>query len=266
MNVLLVCLKKLSNSQKANLKKHYSLLEFNKKIHLKKNIDQLGNAEVLLVQFDLFSMFSLQKNPIFQWLNKQVLTKFKVVFVYESSKYKNLLTNWSMAIRKLPLIVGKRLLETIQAQEDHDENTPSRCIITNDEYNSAFDNELDEEDQSPTSIIFHNDCVSSHSIKFDIEYLKKIEQNFTKFYLEFQKLKKLNEELKIELELCQQTLSALDAKETPPEPLKMTITDKDSSVVIVDQFQNILKKYPYSSKIQRRKFRKEALVFISKQI
>ena len=129
--LILISLNKLSNRQKRSIKKFYSVIEYNDKIHSKKNIEDFGHSEVILFQICPSVLRSLTKNLVFKYLtqHKTELEKPVVCFIYDKSKYKGILKDIgefvNLSIRKMPMIRSKSLQEILKETHEDDEETPS---------------------------------------------------------------------------------------------------------------------------------------------
>ena len=129
--LILISLNKLSNRQKRSIKKFYSVIEYNDKIHSKKNIEDFGHSEVILFQISPSVLRSLTKNLVYKYLtqHKAELEKPVVCFIYDKSKYKGILKDIgefvNLQIRKMPMIRSKSLQEILKETHEDDEETPS---------------------------------------------------------------------------------------------------------------------------------------------
>src|SRR5210317_2125256 len=125
--ILIVNLKKFSSSQKRNIKRFYSCLEFNHRQHGEKKLTEIGTADVILFQLDLSVFFSISNNKLFKYLQEQDLSKFQVCFIYERTKYKQIFNKGvKWFCRKLPLLTGKNIEEALDITAEHDSETKSR--------------------------------------------------------------------------------------------------------------------------------------------
>ncbi len=129
--LILISLNKLSNRQKRSIKKFYSVIEYNDKIHSKKNIEDFGHSEVILFQICPSVLRSLTKNLVFKYLtqHKAELEKPVVCFIYDKTKYKGILKDIgefvNLQIRKMPMIRSKSLQEILKETHEDDAETPS---------------------------------------------------------------------------------------------------------------------------------------------
>jgi len=129
--LILISLNKLSNRQKRSIKKFYSVIEYNDKIHSKKNIEDFGHSEVILFQICPSVLRSLTKNVVFKYLtqHKSELEKPVVCFIYDKTKYKGILKDIgefvNLQIRKMPMIRSKSLQEILKETHEDDAETPS---------------------------------------------------------------------------------------------------------------------------------------------
>jgi hypothetical protein len=125
--MLIISLRKLSNTQKNNLKKFYKLLIYDSRLHLRKTISQLvKGCDVVLIELDLSRVFSISRNIVYKWLKQQDIVNIATTFIYESSKYKSLFKdNINFFIRKLPLLFDRELEAVIDDQAYLDQETKS---------------------------------------------------------------------------------------------------------------------------------------------
>ena len=123
--IIVICLKKLDRQTKKAIKQHYSLLEF-KKSQINKSIPELGTADVLLFELDISMIFNVKNNIIYKYLKSQDLTSIKVVWVYESSKYKNIIDNVNVFLRKFPLLKHKNIDDALTIQEEKELDIKSK--------------------------------------------------------------------------------------------------------------------------------------------
>ncbi len=129
--IILISLNKLSNRQKRSIKKFYSVIEYNDKIHSKKNIEDFGHSEVILFQICPSVLRSLTRNLVFKYLlqHKAELEKPVVCFIYDKTKYKGILKDIgefvNLQIRKMPMIRSKSLQEILKETHEDDAETPS---------------------------------------------------------------------------------------------------------------------------------------------
>ena len=125
--MLIISLRKLSSSQKNNLKQFYKVLIYDQRLHVRKTISQLVKvADIILVELDLSRVFSISRNIVYKWLKQQDIVDIATTFVYESSKYKSLFKdNINFFIRKLPLLFDRELERVIDDQNYLDQETKS---------------------------------------------------------------------------------------------------------------------------------------------
>ena len=242
--ILIVNLKKFSASQKRNIKRFYSCLEFNYRQHSGKKLDDIGVADVILFQLDLSVFFSISNNKLFKYLKEQDLSKFQIVFVYERTKYKQVFNEkirWY--VRKLPLLTGKNIEEALDITADHDQETKSRTqSLTAEEFADILVEPLKPDEPEPET-----------KIPEDLE--AKIAE--MESMLEF--MRGLRDGAKAPTPLAMSGLekpklvrqSAQEKKKVHTEPKKFVVKRGDI----------VIKEFPFSSALQRRKARKEALLF-----
>ena len=136
--IVVITLKKLDKNTKRAIKQHYSLLEF-KKSQVKKNIPELGDADILLFELDISMIFNIKNNIIYKYLKSQDLTSIKVVWVYESTKYKNLINNVNVFLRKFPLLHHKNIDEALELQVEKELDIKSKFEPPEQDHEINFD-------------------------------------------------------------------------------------------------------------------------------
>jgi len=150
--IILISLNKLSNRQKRSIKKFYSVIEYNDKIHSKKDIKDFGHSEVILFQICPSVLRSLTRNLVFKYLlqHKAELEKPVVCFIYDKTKYKGILKDIgefvNLQIRKMPMIRSKCLQEILKEVHEDDAETPSLVRM------DSFTNESAEQIINPEII------------------------------------------------------------------------------------------------------------------
>lgn len=257
MAILIVNLKKFSSSQKRNIKRFYSCLEFNYKQHGEKKLTDIGNADVVLFQLDLSVFFSIGNNKLFKYLQEQDLSSFKVCFIYERTKYKqvfNKSVRWFC--RRLPLLTCKNIEDTLDVQADHDEETKSRAqTLTAEEFADILIDPIKPEPEPETKIPEDLD-----------EKIAEMES-----LLDF--MRGLRDGAKAPTPLAMgglkrplgkrhsATKSGIPyfSKAKPPVEKKKVLTEKGKFKVV--QGSKVLKEFPFNNPISRRKARKQALLF-----
>jgi len=246
MAILIVNLKKFSSSQKRNIKRFYSCLEFNYKQHGEKKLTDIGNADVVLFQLDLSVFFSIGNNKLFKYLQEQDLSSFKVCFIYERTKYKqvfNKSVRWFC--RRLPLLTCKNIEDTLEVQADHDEETKSRAqSLTAEEFADILIDPIKPEPETKTKIPEDLD-----------EKIAEMES-----LLDF--MRGLRDGAKAPTPLAMGGLKKPVLKRQsaqPPVEKKKVLTEKGKFKVV--QGSKVLKEFPFKNPISRRKARKQALIF-----
>lgn len=248
--IIIISLKKLSASSKRNIRKHYSLLEFDKGLHITNTIDAVGNADVLLFELDLSLFFNIKNNAMYKYLLSQNLTKFKIVWVYDSTKYKSLFTGAKFNIRKLPMIVGRTLLEAVEVRAEYDQDTKSTTGGISSEDMRDFmicDNPV--EHKSEKQILLKDDGVSVIKIEDSIRTLKDINEQLANVSLEFERFAQQFAELRKEAELH------IAPPNSPTE--KKYITDAGHMFKVFNK-GSLIATFKYSSDKQKKKAERSA--------
>lgn len=244
--ILIVNLKKFSSSQKRNIKRFYSCLEFNYRQHKEKKLTDIGTADVVLFQLDLSVFFSISNNKLFKYLQEQDLTSFKIVFVYERTKYKqvfNKSVKWF--VRKFPLLTSKNIEEALDITADHDQETKSRAeSLTSEQFAQILIEPLEPDVEE-----------KEHKIPPDLdEKIKEVEilLDYMRGLRDGAKAPTPHAMSGLERpKLIRQKAKPLEKKKVHTQPKKFIVKRGDITV----------KEFPFSNAISRRKARKAALLF-----
>lgn len=245
MAILIVNLKKFSSSQKRNIKRFYSCLEFNYKQHGEKKLTDIGTADVVLFQLDLSVFFSISNNKLFKYLQEQDLSKFQVCFIYERTKYKQIFdkgVKW--ACRRFPLLTGKNIEEALEITADHDAETKSRAnSLTAEEFRDILVEPL-EPDKEPET-----------KIPEDLEAKIAEMENMLEF------MRGLRDGAKAPTPLAMSGLEKPKLVRQSAQPLEPKKVHTEQKKFVVKRGETVLKEFPFSSALTRRRARKEALLF-----
>ena len=245
MAILIVNLKKFSSSQKRNIKRFYSCLEFNYKQHGEKKITDIGTADVVLFQLDLSVFFSISNNKLFKYLQEQDLSKFQVCFIYERTKYKQIFNKGvKWACRRFPLLTGKNREEALEITADHDAETKSRAnSLTAEEFADILIEPLKpDEPEKP-------------KIPEDLEAKIAEMENMLEF------MRGLRDGAKAPTPLAMAGLEKPKLVRQSAQPLEPKKVHTEPKKFVVKRGEMVLKEFPFSSALQRRKARKQALLF-----
>lgn len=245
MAILIVNLKKFSSSQKRNIKRFYSCLEFNYKQHGEKKLTDIGTADVVLFQLDLSVFFSISNNKLFKYLQEQDLSKFQVCFIYERTKYKQIFDKGiTWACRKMPLLTGKNIEEALEITADHDAETKSRAnSLTAEEFRDILVEPL-EPDKEPET-----------KIPEDLEAKIAEMENMLEF------MRGLRDGAKAPTPLAMSGLEKPKLVRQSAQPLEPKKVHTEQKKFVVKRGETVLKEFPFSSALTRRRARKEALLF-----
>jgi hypothetical protein len=244
--IIIISLKKLGSTQKKNIRKHYSLLEFDKGLHITNTIDAVGEADVLLFELDLSLFFNIKNNVLYKYLQAQDLTKFKIVWVYDSTKYKGLFSGAKFNIRKLPMLVGRSLLEAVEVRAEFDEENKSTTGgISSEDMKDFMISDNPVEHKLEKQLLLKEDGVSVFKIEDSISKLRDINTQLQKLTLEFEKFADQFDELKKEALL-------IVPPNSPEQRQKNFITDGGDAFKVFSN-GNVVATFKYSSDKQKRK-------------
>jgi hypothetical protein len=248
--IIIISLKKLGSAQKRNIRKHYSLLEFDKGLHITNTIDAVGKADVLLFELDLSLFFNIKNNVLYKYLQAQDLTKFKIVWVYDSTKYKSLFSGAKFNIRKLPMLVGKTLLEAVEIRAEYDEETKSTTGgISSEDMKEFMIADDPIEHKKEERLMLRDDGVSIIRIEDSIRTLKDINEQLQNVSLEFERFAEQFCELRKEAELH------IVPPNSPTE--KKYITDSGRMFKVFNK-GSLIATFKYSSNKQKKKAERSA--------
>jgi len=244
--IIVICLKKLDRQTKRSIKQHYSLLEF-KKSQIKKSIPQLGTADVLLFELDISMIFNVKNNIIYKYLKSQDLTSIKVIWVYESSKYKSLISNVNIFLRKFPLLYHKNIDEALAIQQEKERDIKTKFEPMPVDEDSILPR-LEELQQSLIVLIEeyrdeekkHKTLITSYA-----EQLSKLHEENTK----------LQEKLDTEEQKHSQEKLSTDAQklEEQKEPEKIDIIIKAKKIFVSSSTKGVLETVSFKNTLDRRK-------------
>jgi len=239
--IIVIALKKLDRNTKRAIKKHYSLLEF-KKSQIKKSIPQLGDADVLLFELDISMIFNIRNNIIYKYLKSQDLTSIKVVWVYESTKYKNLIDNVNVFLRKFPLLHHKNIDEALEIQEERERDIKSKFEPEPEEEHDVNFEKLQDVLTELITDYKHQQEKHQQTIKDYVEQLNKLKDEN----------ERLNEELK-KIDVKQQLQKiGLEAKEEP-EPETFELIVKGKKIFVNSNLRNVVETVQFKNTLDRRK-------------
>jgi hypothetical protein len=247
--ILIVNLKKFSSSQKRNIKRFYSCLEFNYRQHSERKLTEIGTADVILFQLDLSVFFSISNNKIFKYLQEQDLSNFKIVFVYERTKYKQVFNKGvKWFVRHFPLLTSRNIEEALDITADHDQETKSRAeSLTPEQFRDILVEPLEPDVPEP-----------EQKIPEDLD--EKIKEMET--LLDF--MRGLREGAKAPTPLAMSGLEKPKLKRQSAKPLEPKKVHTEPKKFVVKRGNMVLREFPFSSALSRRKARKEALLFSQK--
>jgi hypothetical protein len=137
MRILIVTTKRISSTQLSELNKHYSVLCIGK-AHLKKRIEQLGSAELMILNLNFGMLHPPSKNEELQWVNQQNLSGFKVVYAYSKPKYMKSFVKANLVLKSLPVVVG-HTLEAVLAMSERLSDGNSSVSLSQDDLGSILE-------------------------------------------------------------------------------------------------------------------------------
>ncbi len=250
--LIIISLKKLSTQQRLEIRRHYSLIQFNSTHHIQKDIKQLGTSDLLW--FDLIPSLiaNITSNATFQYLLRHIdeLVKPQVVIVYDKQKFKKLLKPFekiaNFFLDKFPNLETKNLndiLCSIKKQE------PKNLLI-----------------ESPTEMEDDSD-VDFQELH---ELFTSLQKKYQRVKVLFEKEKKKNKSLRdnlssqsVEIQTLREQVSALKqpilpkpklVRETTSTPAEeITITDESNSLVVKSSTRGSLETLSYRSRRDRNK-------------
>jgi len=248
--MLIISLRKLSNTQKNNLKKYYKTIVFDQRLHLRKNIKQLTSvSDVVIVELNLSRVFSITRNLIYLWLKEQNILDIPTAFIYESSKYKGLFkdhVNWFC--RKLPLLFDRELEKVIDDQSYLDQETKSIYRPEPDEP----DEEVHEKEVKITGLEH-----IQKQIDDVIERLKKLENK------EDPCNTPVNKDRKSETKNEPVSASLQGATKTQRSLKKVWTIKQSTKKYIVLCNDEIIKEFVYKNGIEKRKAKHQAEKYLT---
>jgi len=256
--LIIISLKKLSTQQRLDIRRQYSLIEYNDNNHKYKDISGLGNAELLW--FSLIpSMTGSINNNVFKYLLNHIkeLVNPKVVIVYSNKKYKKLLKGLlkvaNFIIPNFPEIKNKNLHDLLQKSETKEPKKEVKNLL-------LCSSSEDEED---SSVDFTELNYLLNSLKNKYNRLKTLyakEQNKNKKLKEFNNTenKKLKEQIHVlEQKLKDQLLLHIpelkrESTSSTPEDI-ITIEDENNKILVKSSLSGLLSSHRYTTRRQKKK-------------
>ena len=220
--IILISLKKLSRADKRAIKQHYSLLEFNKQ-HLNKKYNELGVADVLLFQLDIGVLGNFKNNVVYKYLKSQDLTNIKVIYIYDRTKYRNIIDNVNYHIRHFPKFIGRTLLEKCEEQAVADAKYKSRY----EPKAVSFEDEVEEHKQDTLE---------------QTKRLVEIEAKINDLIIEYKKILNYKQD---------------DVEEDVAKVERFNIRLEKNHIIVESDLKGIIEKKEYKNSIERRRIMKD---------
>ena len=246
--MLIISLRKISNTQKNNLKQFYKLIVFDPRLHLRKTISQLvKGCDIVLIELDLSRVFSIGRNIIYKYLKQQNIVDIATTFVYESSKYRGLFKDHiNFFIRKLPLLFDRELETVIDDQAYLDQDTKS--VYKPDPLLVSEESEKEGEEEVSTTASTDTDSKESEIIKRIVDIEKQIDV--------------LIERLKTVEGVAQpnaepRPISGESEPVVEPVVKRLKVKQGSKKLILLSD-DKVVKEYPYRNAIEKRRAKKEA--------
>ena len=240
--IIVIALKKLDRNTKRSIKSFYSMLEF-KKSQIKKSIPELGDADVLLFELDISMIFNVRNNIIYKYLKSQDLTSIKVVWVYENTRYKNLINDVNVFLRKFPLLQHKNIDEALEIQEERERDIKSKFEPEPEEDHEISFEKLQDVLTELITDYKHQQQKHQQTIKDYVEQLNKLKDENEKLHEELKKI-----DVKQQLEEV-----GLEAKEEPDEPEKHDLIVKGKKIFVNSNIKGVVETVQFKNTLDRRK-------------
>jgi len=142
MKYLIISLENTKGKSYQELRARYSVIDFNKNLHLLKNINDIGKSDIVVVNAQTSILG--KKDIIWSYLGQQNLQGWDVVFVYKSSRHRNLYHGYRYCMRKLPSLNGEELgHEFLHRASEDDRSFVSMAESSGDESTPAYQLHLD---------------------------------------------------------------------------------------------------------------------------
>ena len=254
--LVIISLKKLTPQQKVEIRKHYSLIQFNEANHQYKDISGLANNVDLLWFSVIPSMTGNINNNTFKYLlnHIQELVNPKVVIVYDREKYRKLLTKLEKVanffIPKFPQLKHKNLHEILEKSNKKEENKEEKKEVKNLLVDSPSEDEEDSDvDFDEIHVLFSN--LQNKYKKLKIFYKKEQNKN--------DKLHDEKNSLNLQIEALRQQVSSLkkdlEEKTLIPPVLKRELTNCPDEISIVDENNALVVKSSLSGLLETVSYR-----------
>jgi len=269
--IIIISLKKLTASQKSEIRKHYSIIQFDENHHSSKKIASLGNADLMWFDMTPSMINGLNTNKTFKYILNAVdqLIDPKVVVVYDREKYRKLLNPINKVvnffIKTFPPL-KKANLESTLLRISKNENkspeipikTPEKNLLLQEDTETNVFEDLDEIIEE----IKNQNNKLRESLKDAEEKNKKLVDEISSLHVECTTLKEqvssLKDEVKdLEITLPRPTLVRQPCEKHQEEKKEIKeeikITDKNNSLVVTSNISGVIETVIYRTMRDRRK-------------
>ncbi len=248
--LIIISLKKLTATQKTEIRKYYSLIEYEQNRHGSKNISQMGNCE--LVWFSIIpSIVGTINNNTFKYLLNHIeeMVTPRVVIVYDKYKYRRLLTKLekiaNFIIPDFPKLQHKNLEEILSKHNKkiEEKKEPKNLLLESTEDDEDSDVDFDE----------INILINSLQKKY-----KRLKSIHSKEKEKQEKLKENISSLNVEIVTLREQVSSLKSelkeKSLQKPELKRTVSCESpkEELIIVDENNHLVVRSSLSSKVVER--------------
>tara|TARA_R100000773_G_C4193517_1_gene98524 strand:- start:43 stop:864 length:822 start_codon:yes stop_codon:yes gene_type:complete len=253
--LVIISLKKLTPQQKVEIRKYYSLIQFNEQNHKFKDISGLGNCDLLWFSIIPSITGNINKNNVFKYLLNHIeeLVNPKVVIVYDRQKYRKLLKGLekvvNFVIPNFPQLKHKNLEEILEKSNKKEEKTEEKKEVKNLLLDSPTEDDEDSDvDFDEIHVLFTN--LQNKYKKLKIFHKKEQNKN--------DKLHDEIDSLKLEIENLRQQVSSLkkdlEEKTLTPPVLKRELTSTDE-ISIIDENNSLVVKSSLSGLLETVSYR-----------
>jgi len=266
MKYLIISLENVNKSPYTDLKRKYRVIQFNKNLHLLKSIHDLGDADIILVPVST-SILGKNKDITFEYLSQQKLSGYDVVWVYKSSRHKSMFNNYRYALRKFPQLQGELSHEFLHRASEDDRSFVSMAESSDEESGvPAYKLHLDALEQIIKKLMDEKPQKKRESLPNRRRSLSRAGARRGSLVKEAKKMEAIPAspvavKKGIISDLVQASASVIvsamadearSAFQSPKKTEKTSIRHKSTCIEVV-QGSKILKSFPFSNKLSKKK-------------
>lgn len=243
----------LSNLNLAEYKTRYSIIRWDKRLHMLKNLSQIGTADIIFI--NLKHSVIRRKNIILNYLNQQDLSDFVVIYIYGRTRYKSIFNHYNHCYHQLPKLNGQSLDAVLNPRQPRSRANSISVSLNETHSDVETDDETQEDDHK--NALHHILCLKRiyGDMEMELESLRK--QLGSR---ESKESKVKEPEKKSDILRLDNVKEPLEIKEEPPK-LQASLRFNANAVMVFDGYE-VVKTFPFRNAIERRRMSRQAKRFL----